>query len=560
MPHNQTQLITHVVDGGWATDFGKNVYVSPQEGELRIPWLAQCENVKFYPDGSFGKYPGLYNLYTAPIKSPASSTNLVEGSQARLLYNYIRMGSSLTGTSKSLAIVGSFLYDITNAPESIVQVGDVLPTATSVFHMTTFNDLLIIGGSTPKSWDQTTFQTLAGTPPAFGFSTHHAGRHWAAGNASAPSRLYYSAVGNPEDWVGAGSGSIDIDPGDGDAITALLSWKKELWVFKGPHRLSIHRITGTTTSDFTRTPFINGISAAGPNAIFSVGDDFGFWSPRGSCHSLTATDAYGDYSQSYLNYPILSWCRNPTNISAGYYTKAWQTVTDRAQNITYSILNNHSLLNPQNSVVLLFDWKFRNESNPYPRIIKLTLGYMSTVGMLPALFNNTTLVPTFGTWDGLIKQELEETAPYYTNGGSQTGAGTAFSYRLQSPALTYGPSYYTKTIHGLGVDFVDNQAGLVKTIQGNLELSVGGRQFPTQTITFNHDGFVGLGTFVLGTDQLGDLGDSTQFSENIAGESTAFTYTLVDNSSVAQSLYSVDTRVNHFSALIAPSGSSMETL
>ncbi len=555
MPHNQTQLITHVVDGGWATDFGKNVYVSPQEGELRIPWLAQCENVKFYSDGSFGKYPGLYNFYDTPIKSPPSGGGFIELSYVRNIFNYTRMGSSLTGTSNSVAIVGSYLYDISNPPVSISRIGDVAPAGTNTFHLTTFNDLLIIGGGTnPKSWDQTTFQTLAGTPPVFGFSTHHAGRHWAAGNASAPSRLYYSAVGNPEDWVGAGSGSIDIDPGDGDAITALLSWKKELWVFKGPYRLSIHRITGTTTSDFTRTIFITGISAANSNAIFPVGDDFGFWSPRGSCHSLTATDAYGDYSQSYLNYPILSWCRNPNNITAGVNSNSWQAVTDRSQNITYCILNNHVAFNPQNTVVLLFDWKFRNESNPYPRIVKLTLEYISAVGMLPGRFNTATLMPTFGTWGGLIKQELEETVPYYTNNG------TGFSYRLQSPALTYGPSYYTKTIHGLGVDFVDNQAGVIKTIQGNLELSVGGRQFPTQTLTFNNDGFVGLGTFVLGTDQLGDLGDSTQFSENIAGESTAFIYTLVDNSSVSQSLYSVDTRVNHFSALITPSGSSMETL
>src|SRR6187549_178200 len=288
MPHNSSQWITHTIDGGWATDYGKTHYATPDNFSLSIPWCNTCENIKFYPDGSFGKYPGCFSLVTAPIIAPATS-GFITSSRVYTLFDYVRLGTSLAGTRKRMAVVGSHLYDFTSSLSiPPIRVGELDITVASVPHLTTFNDLLIIAtGFAPKSWDQTTFQSLAGTPPQFKFSAHHAGRHWAAGIAATPSKLHYSAVGNPEDWVGAGSGSIDIDPGDGDSIVGILPWKNELWVFKGPYRLSIHRITGASPTDFARKPFVYGISAAGIASIFPVGNDFAFWSPRGSCHSLT---------------------------------------------------------------------------------------------------------------------------------------------------------------------------------------------------------------------------------------------------------------------------------
>jgi hypothetical protein len=74
------------------------------------------------------------------------------------------------------------------------------------------------------------------------------------GRATNPSRLYYSANVDPEDWVGVGSGSIDIDINDGDMITGIASYQDNLFVFKGPNKGSIHRITGSspTGSDASR--------------------------------------------------------------------------------------------------------------------------------------------------------------------------------------------------------------------------------------------------------------------------------------------------------------------
>lgn len=554
MAHNQAQWVTHVIDGGWATDYGSTFYATPDNGELRIPWCKTCENIKFFSDGSIGKYQGLFEITSSPITAPQSSNTYSEDSFVSNIFDYVSMASSYLGTRKRMAIVGSFLYDMTSVLDKI-QVGDLEREALSVMHMSTFGDLLIIaGGTTPKSWDLTTFQNLAGTPPAFTFSTPHAGRHWAAGDASNPSRLYYSAVGNPEDWVGAGSGSIDIDPGDGDAITAILSWKKELWVFKGPYKLSIHRITGTSTSDFARTIFITGISAAGMGSIFPTGDDFSFWSPRGSCHSLTTTSNYGDYVQGYLNFPILSWCRNPLNVSNGFYSLAWQCITDAAQNVSYCVLNNHSLLDSETSivppVVIMMDWKFKSESNPYPRFSKLNLGKLTAVGSSYSAFDTSQIVPTFGTNRGRILQEYPPSVSIFTN------ADVAFPYTIETPAVSYGPLIYTKTLHAVSVDIISNFDHSGQETN-TLEFSVGGRKTPAQTISFNQAGYVGLGTFVLGTDQLGVECNIPNMTEAISGESTAFSYTLREPSD-ASTVTGKDIKVRHFGVLISSSGEQME--
>lgn len=553
MPHNSSQWVSHIIEGGWATDYGNTFYGSPQGGEIRIPWCKKCENVRFHLDGSFGKHPGTYRIVNAPIKAPQSGTGFVGSSFAFNVFDYISMGASLTGTRKRVAIVGSWLYDITNMTPLLI--GDIALASGSVCQMTTFNDLLIIAGgpNSPKSWDQTTFQSLAGTPPIFTFSTPHSGRHWAAGSAALPSRLYYSAVGNPEDWVGSGSGSIDINPGDGDAIVGILSWKKELWVFKGPHKLSIHRITGTDPSDFARSEFVTGISAAGQGSIFSMGDDFGFWSPRGSCHSLSATAAYGDYTQAYLNFPILSWCRNPDNISSGEYSRSWQAVTDISQSITYVVFNNNNILvdTDKPHVVLGMDWKFRSDSNPYPRFIQMDLKHKITcLGMTSGVFDASQLQMTFGSTDGVFIQEVPDSTPFYASDS------LAFPMTVETPALTYGPPSQKKTLISVGVS-LDSNYSTISQLYATLNFTYGGRGAPAQTIDFTNKGGIPLGTFVLDEDQLDGGENIHEFNAEANGEAIEFSYRLGEDGTLFAG-QGTNVRTKYFHTLITPSGESLE--
>ena len=184
------------------------------------------------------------------------------------------------------------------------------------------NDVVVMASTStvdvPQSWDGGAASTsdLGGSPPNFSIVVEHRNRLWAAGVASNPSRLYYTALLTTNDWTTpSDAGSIDISPSDGDRITGLASHKNELIVFKGTNKQSIHRITGsapTGTDAFARVPFITGVSAVSQLSIFRVGDDLVFASPRG-IHSLAATASFGDYVEAFLSRPLLTFYQDKLN-------------------------------------------------------------------------------------------------------------------------------------------------------------------------------------------------------------------------------------------------------
>lgn len=545
MPHNSTQLVTHTITGGWATEYGDTHYASPDGSQIQIPWCNTLTNIEFNLDGSIGSFPGTSYWNTVPLVSPRFQS-ASESSLVKKIYSYTRMGASLSGVTQYIAVVGTSAFVVGT---EITRIGDIVYPNNHPC-LSTFNDLLIMSGNglAPTSWDQTTFQLLAGSPPQFEISTSHAGRHWGAKIGANPSRLYYSAVGNPEDWVGAGSGSIDIDPGDGDHIVALLSWKKELWVFKGPNRLSIHRITGTSPSDFARTVFISsGVSAAGQDAIFQIGDDFAFWSPTGACHSLSATDTYGDYASGYLNFPILSWCRN--NLDGGA-SQAWQTMTDHAAGLSYCTFGNTAF--PEHTTYpIVIDWRFKSESNPYPRFYQLTFEKFQSVGGLLGLSAGSRLNPAFGSSDGFVfyKNQYSDLAVLHRDNPIHSTIEPAY--------LTYGPSYYRKTISAVSVDLVRNKLDWVTP--ASTSITVGGPDSPGQTYTFSTFPYPVVGTFTLGEDPLGPYGNMGLAREDVAAEVTTAQYT-INLETVYASGNASEARIHHFSALVTPSGTSMELL
>lgn len=545
MSKNKTQLVTHTFGGGWATDLGSTHFGSPQGGQLSIPWLSQCENVEF----SFTGFPQRFSG-TRPLTSSAASPLVVDyagNTFIRNVYDYWRMGATLTGTQKIVMTGGTQIFSLDPITGIITKIsGSALFSAINALHYSTFNDLLILannGDGSPYSWDQTTFQVLAGTPPAFSVSIPHKGRQWACGVPAAPYRLYYSAVGNPEDWVGAGSGSIDIDPGDGDGIVGLWSWKNDLWVFKGPNKLSIHRITGSAPADFARIPFSTGISTVGQNTIFKYGDDIGFWSPRGTCHSLATTSAYGDYVQNYINYPILSWCRNINNMLLDKHS---QVVTDPVNG--YTVLSFRR--NIDNSIyptrMLMMDWRFLANGEQYPRISPWTFASFASLGLVVDTAGNrpTQTQIHAGGFDGRLYHLGGQT---YTHENGIIGGfdGAAIPYRIQTPNLTYGPPRYTKGINDLSVamEYADAASVLV---------GWGGDNQPTQSTTITQTAPPVLGTFVLDTDTLGDYPNQYQNTDELDGDFRSIQYTFSESTAYSRMA------IPSFAVNLTPSGESME--
>src|SRR3990167_8197864 len=346
MPSN-IQNIRHLFQGGWATDFGQvtDATVS-QDGKVIIPFLTEAENVYYELDGGPRKIGGTTRVNTSAVASGGVVTGIID---------YWRHGTAGTPVRRRVLHAGTVCLADTD--------DGVFPTSLftglvsgAVPNYDIHDDILIIANDSasdvPRSWDQTTAQNLAGTPPNFSFSTHHKNRQWAAGVYANPSRVYYSVAFNPEDWTSVGSGSLQINPDDGDMITGIASFKGELIVFKGPNRGSIHRVIGSSPADFQVVPFVSGVGACWQNAIFQFKDDLGFVSQYGIVHSLRATAAYGDYNETALSRPINSWIKDHLNFSRLRYITAVNDPSNGWVLITASFDSSTT-----NNAILMMDYR-----------------------------------------------------------------------------------------------------------------------------------------------------------------------------------------------------------
>ena len=522
MPQQSTQWMTHTFGGGWATDFGPTCYNQPDGNAFKLPWLNDAMNCVYEFDGGPRKAPGTNRLNPSVIESSQTVTGI---------YDYWRLGATATPAQRRIVHVNDKIYhDGGSGSFSAIATGLEVG---AVPHYSTFNDLLIIGANgtvdVPKSWDQSTFQSLAGSPPRFSFSVKHQGKQWASGNWTVPYRLYYSVTGNPEDWTSTGSGSIDIDPGDGDRIVGLFSWRNELWVFKGPNKLSIHRISGSTPSTFARATFIDGISAANQACIFPMGDDIGFISPRGTVHTLKTTQNYGDYAQSYLNYPILSWCRDNINQSRYQY---WQVATDFLRG--YSLFTFPLAGVTNNNRCLILDWRFLAQGEPYPRWALWDFGSFASLGTVLDTSNRSRIFA--GGYDGYV---------YRLDQSDRTHNSTSINYNISTPFLTYGSEFLTKTISIASVGMAPkntNTATFGYTRDDNTE----------QTTTFTQNAGVILGAFLLGTDRLGGSRFTQRFMEDLDGDFRSIQYRINENNNTS------DIEVHNIGAALTPTGYSTE--
>lgn len=346
----KSQFVRHVFDGGWASDFGLSSEVAVDEfGRLRIPFLIEANNVEYALDGGPRKIGGAAKVNSTAVES---------GEEVRGLVDYWKQGASGSPSQKRVIHAGTKILK-----EDLDGVFDDLFTGLeddTVPSYEIFDDILIISSDSntdvPKSWDQSTAQNLAGSPPNFAFSKTHKNRLWAAGVVTNPSTLYYSVGFDPEDWTGSGSGTIQINPNDGDRITALASYKDELWVFKGPYKGSIHRITGsapTGADAFARRDFISGLGAVSHNLLFQYKDDIGFVWSNGSIHSLKAVAAFGDFEEAALSRPIATWIRDHVNFNL--LKRGWAVNSSNKERVLFTLPVDGAT---NNNAILMMDYRF----------------------------------------------------------------------------------------------------------------------------------------------------------------------------------------------------------
>ena len=435
------RYIRHVFGGGWATDFGPSVDAVPdQTGRVSLPFLVDADNCEYELDGGPHKIGGLARL---------NSTTIESGEEIRGLVDYWRQGTSGSPSQKRVVHAGTKILK-----------DDADGTFTSIFtgledgaipSYTTFDDLLIISSSSttdvPKSWDQTTAQDLAGTPPNFAFAVVHKDKVYAAGVASAPSTLYYSDTFDPENWTTGDSGSIQVDPGDGDSITGLVSHKGELWVFKGPYKGSIHRVTGTSSSSLAKVPYIKGIGAVAHNTIFKFRDDIGFMWSDGTVRSLNATAAFGDYLEGSLSLSINKYLMD--HVNADLLKQAWAVDHPTKGQVIISLPVDSS---STNNLVLAMDYRFGRDPiamrwAPWPAIAA------GAVARVIDPTNNNQPNIFFGGNDGFVRKSNQATRAI--------DGSTAITATITTPFINYGLPIEEKeiSIASVGISPKGNYTG-----------------------------------------------------------------------------------------------------
>jgi|TARA_Y100000310_G_scaffold153951_1_gene153527 hypothetical protein len=525
-------LIRHVFGGGWAEDFGPEAdvalqQVSPNAFNAVLPFLVDAQDVLFGLDGSPTMAPGTAKLNSSALESQAP---------VRAIHDYWRQGAAGSPTQKRVIAINDHIYK-DDADGSFTSLKSGLST-TAVTQMSTFDDLLIIANDAtadvPMSWDQTTFQNLAGSPPNFAFSAKHNNVLFAAGVAASPSTLFYSKNVDPEDWTeGGGTTGILIDPDDGDAITAIISHRNELIVFKGPHKGSIHRITGTSSSDFARKGLIEGIGAVGMNSVFRFAGDVGFLWSDGTVRSLRAVEQFGDYQPANLSLPIDRFLKRSANQSV---LNLAQAAVDTGDGVVYiSIALDTS---STNNVILAMDFRF----SPV-RWSKLTsFTAISLARVIDTAASNEPII-FIGGDDGFVRKWGQATR--------SIDGDTALNFKVTTPFLSYSDPHIDKALEATGV-------GLTPKANANITFGWARDGNAQQTVAIAQGGSDVLGDadaneFTLNTSTLGGGRFVNRWSEaEEGGDFRSIQY------QVTSAVNNVGVELHSIMSVVSPGGENLE--
>lgn len=303
MAENYQPIVLPLGTVGFATD------LAPQVRQLTH--FTAAENVIYEVSGAVRKLGG---------DSRINSTAITGGPTLTGMFDFWLGGGAATFAQKFVAMTSDqkvYKDDMDGTFDDITGAASITASAIPVFCQA--RDLLTIWDDKndgPFKWNQTgNIAALAGTPPAGRGAVFHVNRVWAWGVNANASRLYYSSSTDAEDWSGGDTGSIDLDPEDGDRIIGAVSYKRRLIVFKGPNHGTIHVISGTAPTGgdaFSRTVLTSGIALQSHNSIIPVSDDIWFMSDQG-IHSLAATQDFGDFQGSFLSRFCRGYFRDTVN-------------------------------------------------------------------------------------------------------------------------------------------------------------------------------------------------------------------------------------------------------
>jgi hypothetical protein len=206
------------------------------------------------------------------------------------------------GTEYLVAISGSKIFESTSFSSSFSDITGSISVTAGQDNIWTFfqhNDILIGCGGAPdapfKYSGSGNAAALGGTPPSARFGFTYGNRSFLMSTSADPSRIYWSTLGNPEDWTGDGSGNAFVETKDGDSLVSAAPLNiNTVLLFK---QNSTHVMTGRS-SPFPILPLFKGIGCAGPRACVVYNGIAYFITSNGK---MAATDGNTILKYEHLN-------------------------------------------------------------------------------------------------------------------------------------------------------------------------------------------------------------------------------------------------------------------
>src|SRR3990167_10923659 len=151
---------------------------------------------------------------------------------------------------------------------------------------------------------------------------YHKRMAFAAGSDSNPSILYFSDIGDIENWTTGLSGNVGIETNDGTSIIAIIPGFDALYIFKDK---SIWRLTGDDKDTFVLQRMIPDVGTLSPNAIGQIGNEMLFMSEHGDFYIYDGG----------IGLRIISTKINP-DINTGRFPYVSTTIFDNDYHVSYS--------------------------------------------------------------------------------------------------------------------------------------------------------------------------------------------------------------------------------
>src|SRR3990167_8031972 len=236
------------------------------------------QNIVFTTSGSFKTRDGFDNINTTTLG-------------ASVIFTGVKYYSPSSGTKFLVAVADNdkiYKMDYSSGPDGTWDdITGSLSFSIGQNNLASFtigeDELIIEDGlntTAPYKWTGTgDAAALGGSPPNATMVAYHKRAAFAAGDNSNPSILYFSDVGDIENWTTGLSGNVGVETNDGTSIRAIIPGFDALYIFKDK---SIWRLTGDDKDTFVLQRMIPDIGTLSPNAVSQIGNEMLFMDGHGN--------------------------------------------------------------------------------------------------------------------------------------------------------------------------------------------------------------------------------------------------------------------------------------